>query len=534
MDDLLRSLVCAEGASFNSYRTRKITPCSPETRVDILNTIQEWVTHNSGHLGRIFWLNGLAGIGKSSISMTIASWAESQGYLGASFFFARDLCDVLTEDKSIGSKELSLQFEGLIRRPLSACNRHRPILIVLDALDECSPERDVEEALRIIMQLDAKGEEMDNLRIFIASRPEAHIRSLLEPSAEEGHHTRVVLHDISSAVVRNDIARYLETEFSRITHEFKLREGWVSEEDFASLLDDSGNFFEYAATTARFIGDTRIRDPRKQLQKVLRIKTGHGKSTRIYANLDRLYLGVLMASVSENSDDEDLEELRNVIGTLVLLRNPLPLDQLAVFLSMEVDRVRSVLYHLHSVIIVSPEDSIPPRFFHPSFYDFITDNQRCDDERFLIRPKVHENTMCSRCLKLIYYGLRDVKVRYGGLRGRISFASREEALLSNRDGKISQGANCDVSTSIAKELWRNYGNAVVYACEHLPSHLVPSHLTVTDTLANEINHFLDDWVTFRNWYFITALGIDVAAVQILMVRLYVFQRVDSKIIFYFR
>lgn len=76
---------------FNSYGDDYIT-CHPVTRVDLLHQIQDWAQQPDSK--SIFWLNGVAGTGKSTISRTIVEWLDSQGHLravdlGASFFFKR-------------------------------------------------------------------------------------------------------------------------------------------------------------------------------------------------------------------------------------------------------------------------------------------------------------------------------------------------------------------------------------------------------------------------------------------------------------
>ncbi len=62
---------------------------------EVLKTIQDWATNVDDDREHIFWLNGLAGIGKSTIAMTIAEWAHAEKkILGGSFFFARDVTEL--------------------------------------------------------------------------------------------------------------------------------------------------------------------------------------------------------------------------------------------------------------------------------------------------------------------------------------------------------------------------------------------------------------------------------------------------------
>jgi hypothetical protein len=87
----LEKIPYARGAMFNSYGGDHRT-CHPATRVDLLRQVQDWAQQPQSK--SIFWLNGMAGTGKSTISWTVAKWLTDQGHLGlvdhgASFFFKR-------------------------------------------------------------------------------------------------------------------------------------------------------------------------------------------------------------------------------------------------------------------------------------------------------------------------------------------------------------------------------------------------------------------------------------------------------------
>src|SRR5882762_5538210 len=79
--------------------TKRVT-CADGTRTEILDTIHRWfnaeplpteeVLRTKGNpLGQIFWLDGVAGTGKSTIAQTIACQYHETGVLGASFFCSR-------------------------------------------------------------------------------------------------------------------------------------------------------------------------------------------------------------------------------------------------------------------------------------------------------------------------------------------------------------------------------------------------------------------------------------------------------------
>ena len=59
--------------------------CLEDTRVDLLRDIRDWATGSDRNAA--FWLQGMAGTGKSTVSRTIARWLDDEGLLAGSFFF---------------------------------------------------------------------------------------------------------------------------------------------------------------------------------------------------------------------------------------------------------------------------------------------------------------------------------------------------------------------------------------------------------------------------------------------------------------
>ena len=83
----------SESAKYNVW-TEKLTRsgCTPGTRVDILQSIQRWALDFSPDSPHVYWLNGMAGTGKSTIAYTIAKSFDQENdprlpqLLGATFF----------------------------------------------------------------------------------------------------------------------------------------------------------------------------------------------------------------------------------------------------------------------------------------------------------------------------------------------------------------------------------------------------------------------------------------------------------------
>src|SRR5579872_1660198 len=92
-------LFTAEAAVLNNFRSARQAEyrhgsrvgCLKGTRTTVLDKIELWTRDPDGQ--PVYWLNGLAGTGKTTIAQTIAERMFADGRLGASFFCSRDFED---------------------------------------------------------------------------------------------------------------------------------------------------------------------------------------------------------------------------------------------------------------------------------------------------------------------------------------------------------------------------------------------------------------------------------------------------------
>jgi WD40 repeat protein len=96
--------------------------------------------------------------------------------------------------------------------------------------------------------------------------------------------------------------------------------------------------------------------------------------------------------------------LRNVISTVVLLQEPVRISALAV-LAREQDRTDELLPLLSAILLV--DEPAPVRLFHPSFPEFITSEERCRDERFLVKASEGHLRLAAQCLEVMNVHLRE-------------------------------------------------------------------------------------------------------------------------------
>lgn len=86
----IRSLPRAESAAWDSYTNETHPTCFEGTRTAVLEEIYSWIGSPIEGQPQMYVLDGLAGIGKSTVARTIAKEARKRGWLGASFLFSRN------------------------------------------------------------------------------------------------------------------------------------------------------------------------------------------------------------------------------------------------------------------------------------------------------------------------------------------------------------------------------------------------------------------------------------------------------------
>ncbi|KAJ2921245.1 hypothetical protein H1R20_g15849, partial [Candolleomyces eurysporus] len=123
------------GAAYDSQEVvAKVVACFEGTRAVLLAKIGHWMSHSvsDGHNPPLYVLDGIAGIGKSTVAITVAQRAAGINSLGASFFFSRDEDD---RKKSFGfvhtiAYQLARYDENYGKAIATAINHHP------DALDK--------------------------------------------------------------------------------------------------------------------------------------------------------------------------------------------------------------------------------------------------------------------------------------------------------------------------------------------------------------------------------------------------------------
>ncbi|KAK4078527.1 uncharacterized protein Triagg1_2858 [Trichoderma aggressivum f. europaeum] len=390
----LAKLSTAHGAEFDSFATQHDDECLPGTRTKILHLIREWAISPQGKC--MFWLNGMAGTGKSTICRTLAKYFQEKGALGATFFFKRgeadrgnaskffptiakqvyqklpeiDLRKIIEEQPDISNKALSMQFETLILQPLSSLrstNSEIPLMIiVIDALDECEDDNNIRAIIQLLPQLQAT--QSIRLRVFITSRPELPIR--LGFKDVEGDYHDLVLHHVPRADIEHDISLFINHKLDSIRKYRSMSQDWPGGIKIQALVAMSVPLFIFAATVCRMLQDHDL-DPEEALEDIFRYEYEDSKLDVVYLPI----LNRLCSKYGEKGRQRQFKQVQELVSTIVLLKDPLSIIALSSLIGIPTTTIKTGLNSLHSVLNI-PIDETAPSGQNSDMLEFLYDARR--------------------------------------------------------------------------------------------------------------------------------------------------------------
>lgn len=401
-----------------------------------MTDIAKWIADSSHSAKPVYWLKGVAGTGKTTVAQSVAKMARQTGFLAATFFFSRTSQDAerrrvaaviptiahqlarkhvkfrsrlrvaIESEPDVREKGLENQVKTLLSADVLGHVTHTlpfPLVIVLDALDECEEERR-DEANGLINVLLTSLQGLPFVKIFITSRPEQGIETAFDHPDMSKSWTRFALHlDIEKAIVQSDISHYLKNELGNLS---QRRSGiptpFPSDKELGELANRAGTLFIYARTVVAFIAH-KMANPMVQLGKIL---DHHGSSQ--YTLLDSLYLQVLEdAQKSCRGAGVAQQDFSTVLASLVLAQESVPTRALTVLTSIEEEDCKTIIRSLSSVLLYDEQFVAPVHLVHQSFADFLVDDKRCVSAKYTFDVSVHHLGLAERCLQTLNNNLRE-------------------------------------------------------------------------------------------------------------------------------
>ncbi|KAF8194129.1 hypothetical protein BJ912DRAFT_1040829, partial [Pholiota molesta] len=338
--ELLQKRV-ASSAFHNSAQRVDPPRCHPDTRVDIMQAIYDWIIRSGYRDEYLLWLNGAAGAGKSAIMQSIAERCVLAAIAVASFFFVRsdstrnsmaslvatlayqliqaipetadDILLTIERNPLIFQQSLEDQLRELIIQPLLRLPPHlqRLFVVFIDGLDECNDRAHQSNLLKILGNV-SSGRNIPVV-FLIASRREPQIEAEFCRNQVTDILTTIPLDDIQAS---DDIRRYLNAKFKEIknTHlrRRSLAPDWPTSTVIEQIVEKSSGQFIYASVIIGYVSLPHAH-PALQLDIINNIRP-RNPSENLFAHLNALYHYIF-------SQVKQLDAVRNVLALQLIHRD---------------------------------------------------------------------------------------------------------------------------------------------------------------------------------------------------------------------
>jgi hypothetical protein len=265
--------------------------------------------------------------------------------------------------------------------PMLGLSSTWPMVIVIDALDECDDKEAMAEFIEILLR--ASQDPRFPFLFFLTGRAENHIMQKFSSPESQSLVFNVALQEFDAHV---DIHTFLEARFSIFSSQnTRIMQGvqqpWPSAPVIERLVEISSGLFIFASTLLDFITDGRGA-PQGKLETVL----------GAHAGLDPLYTQIFSAVGS-------VKEFHQVIGTIMLLRKQLSITALGQLLQIRAEDILQAVLAIQSVLKIPENNEKPVELIHASLRDFLIERQRSGI--YYIDPPTRHASIVLHCLKII-------------------------------------------------------------------------------------------------------------------------------------
>jgi hypothetical protein len=407
--------------------------CTENTRTAILEAITVWAFDFTKP--NIYWMNGMAGTGKTTITYSISIILKSHNILGATFFCSRlvdectkvdrilptiaynlarnypplayNILGALKNDPDVANRTVNQQFTDLVVKPIKAAAKElagQPIIVIIDALDECANQAEVRTFLSVIFQ---RSSELP-FKIFITSRPEQVVRVGFNRQNPDNY-SKFVLHDIEQDIVNADIKLYLTERLVEMVEgrsDFEeSSDDWPPEGKVDILARRANRLFIFAKTICDCLEEHggNISERLDAVASPIEESGEISEDALDTTELDKLYRDILDRAVPRRQNERDRQ--KRILGAIVSIRNPLSARGLGTLLEIDPLVIKSALASLHAVISVPQSLGYPVSTFHASFPDCLADPTR-SLQHFLPPSKSHQ-LVAKSCLSLMNSSLKE-------------------------------------------------------------------------------------------------------------------------------
>jgi len=271
-----------------------------------------------------------------------------------------------------------------------------PIILVIDALDECENET----GRKVLMQALSKGfsDLPPFIRVMVVSREEPDIERMLRPHPTVDQYFL----NIDSATSKADISEFIQWRLDQIRlKNIYLPFGveWPGDDNIHFLTETAGGLFVWASTACLYIDSY---NPAQRLEELI-TQQSEINSSEPFAQLDRLYKTGLQSAGLWN-DPSFGSDCCNILGVILCARIPLSCSMIDSLLALPPSLpCIQAISRLGCVLRISKTEGI--RILHPSFHDYLS--KRCHAEPWSINLELHNEGLALHCMELLDNTLRE-------------------------------------------------------------------------------------------------------------------------------
>lgn len=298
--------------------------CLPQTREEILKEICGWLDDSNSTQKHVYWLQGKARTGKTTIARTVVSRMADKNRIVANFFFKRGegdrtrlgrlfitlaaqlarksprfskaVRDALESDPSLLEQGSRVQFKKFIQEPLQEQNlsKSKAIIVVIDALDECDSDDDLATLVQLINQpvlSDGSPYAQFPIKYFLTSRLDHHTQPVSNKISDQKCEKKE-LESATSATIKRDIELYLRFHLEIIDgllDPAPTGDPWSNSSNLKILKDLTERaypLFEFAAAACRLVAQKMIQGgPRERINEIM--------GSQASGDLDMVYESIL-------------------------------------------------------------------------------------------------------------------------------------------------------------------------------------------------------------------------------------------------
>ncbi|KAF8334928.1 uncharacterized protein EI90DRAFT_377070 [Cantharellus anzutake] len=454
---------------------------------------------------RFVWLRGSPGMGKTAISMSIASTLEKEGTLAASYFWDKNRAGTgldsieqfpftLAHQLACFNEDFKFSLVRHLRKPALASVQNFPLkkqmktlmiepmrdlkdifpsgkdrfIIVLDGLDECGNQETLESLMELVLTLQ---ELPTGFSVLVSCRPERGVISAWSEAQADG-----------LVIPCEDVDKIQWETFHTIRQMVKegLR-GFVKESSWKPTESEL-NGFALACRGLPVVASIRVRDVHVQTRRGRTLQSAFQNLltlTHVPTDLDQEYLRILRQAYvlgSSGIPSDVAKTYRLVVGTIVVAREPMNVSFISQLFEVDENEIYAILEPISSIVDLR-EETLGVTFYDASAKEFLMGEPVGNEE-----DKV--------------FFIDDVKGYFLGLPLLRLFNGNCEQNVFGVPADLPLGNERKWGEFMAKKYHFQYRWRFHYVVRYLLEHLDPSQLFSRES--NELQNEFDSFIT-RNY-----------------------------------